>query len=110
MALAPFYERVYGALGGHLAISRESLDSVLRRVTVGIQLGSRPNDNEIWIGSLATNLAARIYPKIAITGDTEVRNEYKALADKLKILAAMIVPCGRMICPTCGAGIATCRE
>ncbi len=83
MALAPFYERVYGALGGHLAISRESLESVLGRVTVGIQLGSKPNDNEIWIGSLATNLVARIYPKIAITGDTEVRNEYKALAKSI---------------------------
>jgi len=83
VALAPFFERVYGALGGHLAISRESLESVLGRVTVGIQLGSKPNDNEIWIGSLVTNLAARIYPKIAITGDAEICNELKALAKSI---------------------------
>lgn len=83
MALAPFYERVYGALGGHLAISRDSLESVLGRVTVGIQLSSQPNDNEIWIGSLATNLAARIYPKIAITGNAEACNEFKALAKNI---------------------------
>ncbi len=83
MALAPFYERVYGAVGGHLAISRESLESVLGRVSVGIQLCSQPNDNEIWIGSLTTNLLARIYPKIAITGNTEVCNEFKVLAKRI---------------------------
>ncbi len=83
MALAPFYERVYGALGGHLAISRESLESVLGRITVGIQLSSQPNDNEIWIGSLATNLMARLYPKIAIAGKAEVINEFKELAKNI---------------------------
>ena len=83
MALAPFYERVYGAIGGHLAISRESLESVLRHVTVGIQFSSQPNDNEIWIGSLTTNLVARIYPKISIIGKAEVCNEFKVLAKSI---------------------------
>ncbi len=83
MALAPFYERVYGALGGHLAISRESLESVLGRVTVGIQLSSQPNDNEKWIGSLATSLVARLYPKIAITGKAGVIGEFKELAKSI---------------------------
>lgn len=83
MALAPFYERVYGALGGHLAISRESLESVLGRVTVGIQLSLRPNDNEMWIGSLTTNLLARIYPKIAITGKAEICDELRLLAKSI---------------------------
>lgn len=68
MALAPFFERVYGALGGHLAISRESLTSALENVTVGIRCGAKPGQNDIWIAELSTNLLARLYPRIAISG------------------------------------------
>jgi hypothetical protein len=68
MALAPFFERVYGALGGHLAISRESLSLVLENVTIGIRCGTKPSKNDIWIAELSTNLLARLYPRLAISG------------------------------------------
>ena len=68
MALAPFFERVYGALGGHLAISRESLTLALKKVNVGIRCGPNPSKNDIWIAELSTNLLARVYPRIAISG------------------------------------------
>lgn len=68
MALAPFFERVYGALGGHLAISRESLTSALENVTAGIRCGAKPSKNDIWIAELSTNLLARLYPRLAISG------------------------------------------
>lgn len=68
MALAPFFERVYGALGGHLAISRESLTSALENVTVGIRCGTKPSKNDIWIAELTTNLLARLYPRLSISG------------------------------------------
>jgi hypothetical protein len=71
MALAPFFERVYGALGGHLAISRESLTSALENVTVGIRCGTKPSKNDIWIAELATNLLVRLYPRIAILGEAK---------------------------------------
>jgi hypothetical protein len=71
MALAPFFERVYGALGGHLAISRESLTLALAKVTVGIRFGPNPSRNDIWIAELSTNLLARLYPRIAISGPDE---------------------------------------
>lgn len=68
MALAPFFERVYGALGGHLAISRESLSAVLEKVVVGIRCGKKLSKNDIWIAELTINLVARLYPRIAISG------------------------------------------
>lgn len=85
MALAPFFERVFGALGGHLAISRESLTTALQGVTVGINLGDDLQQNDIWIAELATNLVARLYPRIAITGPD-------VQASKLRDLALSINP------------------
>jgi hypothetical protein len=83
VALAPFFERVYGAIGGHLAISRESLDGILGGVNVGIQLDAIPSDNELWIASLTVNLAARIYPRLAITGPDKISSELKSLAQSI---------------------------
>lgn len=70
MALAPYFDRVYGAVGGHLGVSRESLTHRLSTVTVGISLPSRENlsENEIWIAELTTNLLSRLYPRLAILG------------------------------------------
>jgi len=78
MALAPFFERVYGALGGHLAISRESLTLALENVTVGIRCGIKLSKNDIWIAELSTNLLARLYPRMAILGP---RKHVSALRD-----------------------------
>lgn len=80
MALAPFFERVYGALGGHLAISRESLTAVLDNVTVGIRCGKKLHKNDLWIAELSTNLLARLYPRLAISGPPKQCSALRALA------------------------------
>lgn len=71
MALAPFFERIYGAVGGHLAISRESLHAVLDTVSVGVCCGNKLSANDIWIAELSVNLLARLYPRLAIVGSND---------------------------------------
>jgi hypothetical protein len=83
MALAPFFERVYGALGGHLAISRESLTSALENVTVGIRCGEKSSKNDMWIAELSTNLLARLYPRLAISGPKQYCSALRDLALKI---------------------------
>jgi hypothetical protein len=85
MALAPFFERVYGAIGGHLGISKDSLNQVLEGITVGISCGRRPKPNDIWIAELATNLLARLYPRMSIAGP-------HALSERLRSIALTINP------------------
>ncbi len=85
MALAPFFERVYGAVGGHLSVSRESLTASLDSVTVGVYCGMKCGLNDVWIAELVTNLLARLYPRIAINGPD-------ALTAMLKQLALRINP------------------
>ena len=68
MALAPFFERVWGALGGHLAVSRETLTSALDGITVGIHSAKRLSENDRCIAELCVNLCARLYPRLRIAG------------------------------------------
>lgn len=83
MALAPFFERVYGAIGGHLAVSRESLSASLGSVTAGVHCGANCGRNEIWIAELATNLLARLYPRVAICGPESLTSALKQLAESI---------------------------
>jgi ThiF family protein/E2/UBC family protein C len=83
MALAPFFERIYGALGGHLAVSRESLTAALENVTVGIRCAEKPSKNDIWIAELSTNLLARLYPRLAIAGPAKHFSALRDLAIKI---------------------------
>jgi ThiF family len=69
MSVAPFFERVYGAVGGHLTVSRESLEHTLQQTTIGIRLGGNLDENAFWIAELTTNLVARLYSRIAIVAD-----------------------------------------
>jgi len=80
MALAPFFERVLGALGGHLAVSRESLDQMLERTTVGIECGKTLSENDRWIAELSTNLLSRLYPRLFLSGPDAVCEALQALA------------------------------
>jgi ThiF family len=80
MALAPFFERVYGAVGGHLSVSRESLTASLEAVTAGVHCGRKCRRNDIWIAELVTNLLARLYPRIAISGGDSHVEELRQLA------------------------------
>lgn len=100
MALAPFFERVYGALGGHLAISRESLTSALKNVTIGIRCGAKLDQNDIWIAELTTNLLARLYPQLAITGSKKQVSTLRELAREINphIEFAKVAPSATTIC------------
>lgn len=70
MGLAPFFERIYGSIGGRLGVSRESLNTVLRDVLVVVRCGSSLSPNDAWISELCVNLLARIYPRLAISADS----------------------------------------
>lgn len=80
MALAPFFDRIYSALGGHLSVSRDDLAASLQGVVVGIKCGPDHSQNESWIAELSTNLVARLYPRLAITGPEQTVSRLKALA------------------------------
>jgi hypothetical protein len=83
VAFAPFFERVYSAVGGHLAVSRESLTSVLQDLTVGVRVGGKPSQNDLWIAELSTNLLARLYPRLAISGPDKQCSALRDLALKI---------------------------
>lgn len=83
MALAPFFERIYGALSGHLSVSRESLTTLLENTTVGIRCGPRPSPNEKWIAELTTNLLARLYPRLAISAPEPHFSTLRDLATRI---------------------------
>ena len=83
MALAPFFDRIYGALGGHLSISRESLTEVLQNVAVGICIGPNSTQNDRWSAELATNILARLYPQLVIQGPSELVDELQGLARRI---------------------------
>lgn len=83
MALAPFFDRVYGAVGGHLAVSRETLSALLASNAVGISCGTNLTPNDVWISELTVNLMARIYPRLSITGPRHQVSRLKAIANSI---------------------------
>jgi ThiF family len=83
VALAPFFDRVYGAIGGHLSVSRESLTDLLQSVVVGIRCGVDISQNDAWIAELATNLLARLYPRIAISGPDRLCSRLRNLGKEI---------------------------
>jgi hypothetical protein len=85
MALAPFFDRIYGAVGMHLSVSRESLTRTLESVEVGIRCSENLDGNDIIIADLTTNLLVRLYPKLCITGSATT-------VDRLRTLALSINP------------------
>lgn len=74
------FDRIYSALGGHLSVSRDDLSRSLEGVVVGIKLGPDPSQNDLWIAQLSTNLLARLYPRIAITGPEKTVAQLRDLA------------------------------
>lgn len=83
MALAPYFDRVLGSLGGHLGVSRESLTTALGVLTVGINLGPGETENDVWIAELATNLLARLYPRLAISGSSSHLSKLRHLSSSI---------------------------
>jgi hypothetical protein len=83
MSVAPFFERIYGAVGGHLTVSRESLEHTLLTTTVGIHLGGTLDENASWIAELTTNLVARLYSRIAILADEPDATRLRQIASDI---------------------------
>lgn len=100
MALAPFFERIYRAIGGHLSVSRESLTTMLSDVTVGIRCGTDLSANDVWIAELSTNLLARLYPTLAISGPERLSSSLRNLAARINpsIEFSKEAPCITTIC------------
>jgi hypothetical protein len=80
MALAPFFDRIYGAVGPHLSVSRETLIAALQSKVVGISCGPDLSTNDTTIADLTVNIVARLYPQIAINGKADVRDRLAAAA------------------------------
>lgn len=100
MALAPFFDRVYGSIGGHLSVSRESLTTLLEGTTVGVLCGPRPSPNDLWIAELSTNLLSRLYPRIAISAPGKHKTALEGLASTINpnIEIAEGAPASTTIC------------
>jgi ThiF family len=86
LALAPFFDRVYSAIGGHLSVSYDDLSDSLRDVNVGICFGPGLADNGLWIAELVTNLLARVYPRIAVIGAPEYLDYLRRIALRINPL------------------------
>jgi hypothetical protein len=83
VALAPFFERVFGAVAGHVPVSRESLTALLENVSVGVSCGSEPRKNDLWTAEFSTNILARLYPRLAILGPERYCSVLRTLALKI---------------------------
>jgi hypothetical protein len=83
LALPRFFDRVYSALGGHLAVSRDDLAKSLQEVVVGLKCGPELTGNERWIAELAANLLARLYPRIAITASGGHKASLRELVSRI---------------------------
>jgi hypothetical protein len=83
VALPRFFDRVYSAVGGHLAVSRGDLAESLSEVIVGLKCGAELSQNERWIAELAANLLVRLYPRIAIKASGEQKASLRELVSKI---------------------------
>jgi hypothetical protein len=85
MALAPFFDRIYTAVGRHLSVSRDSLERTLSGLTVDVLCGGKCDEegNEQWASELVINLLARLYPRIAIEGPKDTVERLQALAKRI---------------------------
>ena len=80
MAIARFFDRIYGALGGHLSVSRESLLKALGDVSPAIICGKKLSKNDAIIAEFSVNLLARLYPKIAISAASAIGQTLREVA------------------------------
>lgn len=82
MSTGRFFERIYAAVGRHLAVDRETLDTRLAGVVAGLRCGAEASapGNERWIAELAVNLMARLYPRLSVAAPPSVADELAAIA------------------------------
>ena len=67
-------------------MSRESLTSALNGVVVGVDCTPSPSPNDRCIAELATNLLARLYPRIAISAEYSFGVSLRQLAARINPL------------------------
>lgn len=82
MGFARFFDRVYAAAGGHLSVSRQSLEDSLGSRSVGVVCGKETmqEGNDRWIAEMVVNLLARFYPRIAIKAEDGTLDFLRTLA------------------------------
>jgi hypothetical protein len=83
VALAPFFDRVYGAVAGHLAISRDSLNTLLSDLTVALHCGDELTDNDLLIAEFSINLLSRLYPRVSIRAPEPFQTTLIELASRI---------------------------
>jgi len=82
MALPRFFDRAVTAVGNHLTIDRETLETLLSDVDVVIRLDFAYPNAEV-TGKLLVNLLARLYPRLVLQGNDSACDEAKALAQSI---------------------------
>jgi len=80
MGLAPFFDRIYGAVGGHLGVSKETLASALNSLSVGVRCEGSLSQNDLWISELTVNILARLYPTLRISAPDKLAQQLRDLA------------------------------
>lgn len=83
MALARFFDRVYAATGRYLALDRASLEVALGERVVAVHCGPEVGDesgNPRWVAELLVNLLARLYPRLALAGPSDIVEHLTRLA------------------------------
>ncbi|WP_263379545.1 HesA/MoeB/ThiF family protein [Granulicella paludicola] len=80
MALAPFFGRIYSAVGKHVSATRDGLSKALSATRVGLICGDHLSRNSQMIAEMSINLAARLYPIIAITASEPQRVRLQEIA------------------------------
>lgn len=83
MPVAPFFDRVYGAVGSHVPISREDLERRLESVSVAINCNGMECENDHLIAAMCVNIAARLYPTVAISGSGSAVADLRDLAIRI---------------------------
>lgn len=83
MALARFFDRVYAAVGRHIALDRASLEAALGDRVVAVHCGSEVETDEgspRWLAEFLVNLLARLYPRLSLTAPNATRDRLEQLA------------------------------
>ena len=77
--LAEFFDRIFGAVGKHLSVSRDALSAALAEKCIGIACAPALTRNDIWISELTANLVARLYPRVALSGTSHDRDRIEGI-------------------------------
>ncbi|PLX96369.1 MAG: hypothetical protein C0621_01900 [Desulfuromonas sp.] len=82
MALARFFSRAATAIGQHLSIGRDDLENFLEQTLIEVHFGEDclKKENAYWTASLLINIVSRLYPRLALSGQSEFTAEMASVA------------------------------